>query len=297
MVRLSRGTIQWTGVIIESTGVILTTSRNLGSAPIADYVGPDGETGQAWVIGRDDAYDIALLGISKATKSYKSLSLSADSTVQIDEELANLSFSDSPSLPLDKRNTRVVGVRQNLKNGESYLQIQVGVQAGAEGGIIIDNYARIRGLRMSQTQMARLGFGAGSEVYALTSASLVSSVVPKLHTGFTNILPENQGLTSGSDPGGPPPIPAIFSGTLTIGGEIPAAPIRLYAKIDKAGLPDLWFSIEVEPNPAGEYVIAIGITNSSYNRSSVSFWTAPDKALETTTYNPGSFPIINLTFP
>ena len=73
--------------------------------------------------------------------------------------------------------------------------------------------------------------------------------------------------------------------------------IRLYAKISKPELPDLWFSIEVEPNATGEYVIAVGITNSSYNRSTVSFWTAPDKALETTTYNPGTFPIINLTFP
>lgn len=297
MVRLSRGTIQWTGVIIESTGVILTTSRNLGSAPVADYVGPGGETGQAWVIGRDDTYDVALLSISKTTKSYKSISLLADSTVQIDEELANLSFSDSPSLPLDKRNTRVVGVRQNLTNGESYLQIQVGVQPGAEGGIIIDNYARIRGLRMSQKQMAKLGFGTASEVYALASASLASSIVPKLQTGFTNILPQDPGISSGSDPGGPPPIPAIFSGTISIGGEIPTTTIRLYAKISKPELPDLWFSIEVEPNATGEYVIAVGITNSSYNRSTVSFWTAPDKALETTTYNPGTFPIINLTFP
>ena len=297
MVRLSRGSTRWSGVIIDASGLILTTSRNLGAAPVAEFTTVDGTTGQAWVVGRDDRNDVALLRITSPVRTYPALNLTTDTTIQIDEELATLAFSDAATGPLDKRNTRVVGVRQDLNSGVSYLQIQATVQAGAEGGVLIDSEAQIRGLRMTEAHMVNLGLGRAGEVFAMAAAALNQTFVSRLRAGYTEILPPDSSVSAGTDPGGPPPIPSTFFGSMTIGGASPSTAVRLYVQVSKAGLPDLWFSSEVKPEAGGEYLIAFGITASGYDGAMVSFWITAKKAEQTGTYSPSGFETLDLTFP
>ena len=296
MVRLSRGSTRWSGVIIDAGGLILTTGRNLGAAPVADFTTVGGATGQAWVIGRDDTKDVALLQVINPSQTYPALSLATRTTVQINEELASLAFTNAPIAALDKRNSRVVGVRQDLNTGVSYIQVQAVAQAGAEGGVVVDSQGRVRGLRMTETQMVRLGLGRAGEVYVMAAGPLSSIIVPQLQTGFTSILPSDTVIV-GNDPGSPPPIPATISGTVTVGGQKPATAIRLYAKVSKAGLPDLWFSREVRPEDDGAYAVAIGITVSGYVGATVQFWTNAQQAPQTALYTPGLFQSIDLVFP
>ena len=263
---------------------------------MAEFVNVGGQSGQAWVIGRDDSRDVALLRIANPSQSYQALSLATDTTIQIDEELAVLSFPDAVALTVDKRTTRVVGVRQDLNTGFSYLQIQATPQAGAEGGVLIDSAARIRGLRMAETQMTKLGLGRASEVYAMAAAALSGTLVPQLQNGLTLILPPDSSITAGSNPGGPPPIPATYFGTVAISGEKPSTTVRLYIQVSKAGLPDLWFNNEVKPAAQGEYLIAVGITTPGYDGATIRFWAVAKQADQTAIYSPGSFQTINLTF-
>ena len=297
LVRLSRGATRWTGVIIDATGLILTTSRNLGAAPVTEFMTAGGIAGQAWVVGRDDRNDLALLRITSPVQTYTALSLATGTAIQIDEELATLAFSDSAVAPLDKQNTRVVGVRQDLNTGISYLQIQATAQAGAEGGVLIDREGRIRGLRMTETHMTNIGLGRAGEVYAMGASALSGTFLSRLMAGYTDVLPPETSVSSGTDPGGPPPIPCVFHGDLTVGGASPSTPVRLYVQISKAGLPDLWFSREVKPEAQGEYLIAVGITAPGYEGATATFWITAKRAVQTDTYTPGAQRMVNLTFP
>ena len=292
MTHLSRGSTKWSGVMIESSGLILTTSINLSSAPVADFLTAEGAVGQAWVTGRDDRADVAILQVIAPDRKYATIEVASVAPPQLDEDLAALFFLKATGATPNIRNARVIGAVQDLSTGARYVQIQAIPETGAEGGALIDTDGRLRGLRMTEAQMLKLGFGRAGEVWAMSSDVLGNAIVPRLQTGVLEILAPSSTDASGEDPGAPPGF-VVYSGTVTIGGEPPSAESRIYARIVKVGLPDLWFSQPLDTS--GEYVMGIGFENT-HEDATVEFWIDMKRATQISAYTAFSINSVNLTF-
>ncbi len=295
MVSISRGSTQWSGVMIESSGLILTTSVNLGPAPVADFLTAEGAVGQAWVIGRDDTVDVALLEVIDPDPGYATIEVASIPPPQLDQDLAALFFLAATGTTPNIRNARVIGAVQDLSTGTRYVQIQAIPEVGAEGGALVDTDGRLRGLRMTEAQMLKLGFGRAGEVWAMASDVLGNVIVPRLQTGVLEILPPGSSGTGGEDPGAPPGIPAIYHGSVTTGGEVPSQSSRIYARVIKSSLPDLWFSQPLDTT--GQFLIPVGVTVPDYDNATVEFWTDAKRATQVAVYTPSLVVTLDLTFP
>ena len=280
--------------MVESSGLILTTARNLGLSPVADYETGIGITGEAWVVGRDDRQDVALLRvISPRRGGFSSTRLSTAGAPQVDDEYAVLSYLPSPSTELDRRPARVVGVRQDFNTGIRYFQIQAVSHLGAEGGAVVDNSAELRGLRMTEEQMIDLGIGRPGEAYAIAADSLATLILPRLKQGLLVVLPRV--TDAGDAPPVPPGLPSTFTGTVTVGGVPAPEGLQVYARVIREGKPDLWFSQPLLPG--SQYVMPISVTVQGYEGATVEFWLDAQRAAQTAKYQAGREPTtLNLSF-
>ncbi len=301
MVLIQSGVTQWSGVMVDSAGLIFTTSINLGSAPLVDFTTLGGITGRAWVTGRDDSRDVALLEIINLQGPYPSLPITAASVPPVDEEFLLLGFPASRGGTLDRRQTKTVGVRQDFNTSIRYLQLDAGPLGGAEGSGLVDRHGVLRGLRMDESHMIALGFGRVGEVYAMAVDGM-ALLLSQLRSGA---LKECQSTTPalGDSPGAPPAISPQYAGAIFIGGAAPPDGTLMYSRVIKAGLPDWWvcISFPLAIGAPGNYSIAAG-GSGEYNGGTVEFWTNGEKALQTSTYS--TIPVdplrpvvvLNLTF-
>ena len=259
---------------------------------MADFLTAEGAVGQAWVIGRDDRMDVALLQVIDPHPEYATIEVASLPPPRLDEDFAALFFLAETGTKPNIRNARVIGAVQDLSTGTRYFQIQAISETGAEGGALIDTDGRLRGLRMTEAQMLKLGFGRAGETWAMSSDVLINVIVPDLQTGVVEILPLSSSATSGEDPGAPPGF-VIYSGTVTIGGEVPSQQSRIYARVIKSGLPDLWFSQPLDTS--GEYVMVINY-RKTHAKATVEFWAGMKRATQVTSYLPFDHIEVSLTF-
>jgi hypothetical protein len=183
-----------------------------------------------------------------------------------------------------------VGFNQDLNTGFQYVKLLAGVLGGSEGGALVDNLGALRGIRISDTQMIAIGIGKAGEAWALTADGLALTVIPRLESGYVFV----RAAETSTDPGAPPPIPAVFSGDITIGGVSVLPGARLYARLVKAGKPDVWTSVAVAN--AGRYQISISVTASGYEGAVVEFWMDAKKANTNGFYQPGQISSFALSF-
>ena len=291
MVKLTVGDKHWTGVMIDAGGKILTTASNLGQSPVASFVTPGGATGQAWVIGRDDDLDMALLGVVSPGQVYDVVLAENSAIPQVGDELGALQYL-GVSLTLNRQTTVVAGSRPDLNTGLQFIQMPSQHAPGSEGGAVVDNYGQLRGIRMNPQYISDLGIGFPGESWALTVDGLLNLVIPRLESGVIVI---DKSTASGCSPGLFPPIPATYRGDVTIGGQPAPVGSRLYAKVSKRGLQDQWFSIEI--TEMGEYLLTIGVCQSGFANAPVEFWMNGSASPVMSTWVPAtSFPV-DLTFP
>ena len=279
--------------MIDPAGLILTTSRNLSQAPVADFVTGDGATGQAWVVGRDDNRDIALLRIVDPIGEYLAIEV-ASGSIQIDDRFARLSYTGVVTPTLDKQETVVVGIQTDLNTGIRYIQIDAPPQSGAEGGALIDNDGRLRGLRMTEAHMISLGFGRVGQVYVIGSGAINQLILPNLRAGVVTILREESELEDPDNPGPLPIFPANHVGVATIGGQLPGVEGRIYARVTKPGLQDVWVSTILQAD--GAFLLPIAL-DDAYNNGTVEFWTQAKRATQVNVYTSGKPVVKDLTFP
>ncbi len=289
MVRVSGGGSQWSGIMIDPAGRFLTATDRLGSAPLVDFTTAQGVTGRGWVVGRDDSVGLALFKVVAPTQEYSSLGLFAEQTPQLNEQMGILQFGPSGTT-LDRRTTQVVGFNQDLNTGLQYVKLLTGALAGSEGGAVVDTLSRLRGVRMTDTQMVTVGLGKTGEAWAMTAEGLALTVLPRLETGYVYVRP-TEGSTT---PGAPPPIPAVFSGNISINGLSAPVGTRLYARLVKSGKPDVWVSTTVAT--AGRYQVSVSTTDSGYESGLVEFWTDAKKADRNGFYQPGQISAFDLSF-
>ena len=276
--------------MISGSGLIITTSSNLGSAPVADFFTDSGVSGQAWAVGRDDELDFALLEVIDPSVEFDFRELLSRLAPVVGAELALLQFPGGGTV-IDKRPTRVVGARQDFNTGLTYLQLQAVEVGGAEGAALIDQAGTLQGIRMNSVQIAKLGFARPGEVYAITAESLAAVIVPRLQTGVIIVSKPGEG---GGGPGPRPGFPAVFKGEIKIGGE--PAPIGsiLYARVSKTGRTDVWVSrvLTVE----GRYLIPVSVTGTGYSGADVDFFLLSKQSTQRGRFESGASSDLDLTF-
>jgi len=290
MVQLSASGKRWSGVLIGETGRILTTSSNLGNAPIASFITTTGATADAWVVGRDDDLDLAILEVINPGQTYSAVDIVVGDPLQQNEELVLLQYTGAGTV-LDRKTARVVGSRQDLFTGIQYVQVQALKAAGADGGALIDNTGSLRGIRMSEQHMIDLVIGRTGEVWAVSAGSLNDVIIPRLNSGLSVI----NALSTSSDSGAPPPIPAIFKGAVSAGGVPAAVGNRLYARLTGSNGSEAWFSELI--TSTGRFVLGISTSNSRFTNARVDFWMSSGRSLTTSTYVLGRTTELELVIP
>jgi hypothetical protein len=278
--------------MIDASGLILTTSTDLGASPLANFSTVDGASGKAWVVGRDDDFGLVLLEVVSAGQQFSSIEIHTGDFPTRSEEIALVHFSGNRIEP-DARNTFVVGSRQDSSTGLGYVQYQGISIDGEQGGAVVDANGRLRGIRMSTDQMVTIGVGRTGEVWAMDSSSLAAAMMPRLKAGISIVNAFDGGC---DNLGAPPPIPAIYSGTATLAGQPVTVGARLYARVTKTSTgEDLWFSgLVVE---AGRWVLTISICDSMFSNSPVEFWLAARMSTVGSSYVSGSTVRPVLAFP
>ena len=286
MVRLSHEGTHWTGVMIDPSGRILTSSFRLGQAPIADFATQDGSTGRAWVVGRNDEVDLALLEVINPVPPYTAIEVSAEAP-RVDQELVALHYAGRSPV-LDTRPARVVRFRQSSHTGFGYVQLQgLPPLDGAEGGALVDNAGALRALRMRDQHVVDIDVGLRGDVYGITSDGLARSILPDLEAGFHLITAPSPGRS----PGVRPSLPADYSGNITVGGSPAPAGTQVYAKVSSPNKDDLWFTKQTRT--AGRYFLSFDIGLSGYNNAAVEFWVNAQAASTRNVYRNG---LVDQTF-
>ena len=278
--------------MISPSGRIVTSSLNLGTAPLVTFRTFDGATGNAWVVGRDDNLDLAVLEAINPGQQFAFAEVSSLDFPTRSENLA-LMHIKAGDFAVQKFNSGIVGSRQDSITGITYLQLQ-GFSVGDEaGGAVFDAQGHLRGLRMDSDRMIRLGIGRIGEAWAMDSFALATAMIPRLQAGVSII-----NTTAGQcvDLGSPPPIPAIYKGDITVGGVPGPLGVRLYARAIKTSTSEaLWFSqpLAVE----GRYFLTISICDPSFANGPVDFWLNSSPAPALTNYSVGKTLINDLVFP
>lgn len=265
VVKLTLGEAVWTGTMISESGEILTVSAPLGNAPLVTFTLPDGTEGLAWVTGRDDDQGLALLTPTGEPRSYDFLSFSSDIPT-IGQRMALLQYDPFNGTP----DTRIASARGYTVSfiGYGYILLHIGESSAFDGAALINNEAKLQGIRMPASWVLDKNIGEPREVYAASAFDVGGRLIPQLREGYTQISPLPEDTTG---PTGPPPqIPLVFLGDVTVDGQPAPAGARLYARVSKDGRPTLWFTHQVPA--AGEYDIPISLNVSTYLGATIEFW-------------------------
>ena len=274
VVKLTLGETIWTGTVISESGEILTVSGPLGNAPQVTFTLADGTEGDAWVTGRNDQQGLALLTPLGEPRAYDFVSLSAD-IPDIGDRMVLVQY-DPFNGSLDPRPVTARGFIFSLL-GYGLIQVHIGESSAFDGAALINDQAKLQGIRMPASLLTQRGIGEPREVYAASGVDLGASIIPTLREGYTQISPPV--LDTTGPVGAPPQIPIVFLGDVTVDGEPAPVGTRLYAKVIKEGKETLWFTREV--TVAGEYDLPVSLNVSTYLGATIEFWMDAEAALVT----------------
>ena len=292
VVELKAGGNTWSGVAFNAEGEIITSSQDLGNAPLAEFRFADGASGQAWVTGRDDSNSgLALLRPVGAARTYPFLPFSSGQPA-VNAAMGLVQYSGAPNAAPTVLNTRVTGFRPGF-SGYNYLQIQAADNATTNGALVVNAVGQAQGIRLPSAFLVRSGISTGTEVYVVASAEVGSIAVPLLRGGQSS-CPSQQ--ASGTN-GGPPAFPVIFHGDMSIGGQVAPVSSLLYARLIKQGKPDAWDCVAT--NAPGSYNFPLDAPEGGYDDARVEFWSGGRMASATSVYDtgrPGSTVPLDLAF-
>ena len=290
---MKAGENTWTGISFNAQGEIITSSQDLGNAPLAEFRFADGATGQAWVAGRDDNSGLALLRPVGASRTYPFLPFSS-SQPSVNAAMGLVQYSGIPAAAPTVFNTRITGFRPGF-SGYNYLQIQAATNTTTNGAVVVNAIGQIQGIRLPKEYLVSKGIATANEVYAVASADVGGIAVPILQSGQYVVTPVVSTGTGSGPPSTPPAWPVLFHGGVSIDGQ--GAPIgtRLYARLVKQGKPDAWD--DVLTTVVGRYDFPVAATGGGYDGARVEFWINGKRSATTTVYGtPGSITKLDLVF-
>ncbi len=291
VVKLTLGETIWTGTVISESGEILTVSGPLGNAPQVTFTLADGTEGVAWVTGRNDEQGLALLTPLGEPRTYDFLGLSSRIPT-IGERMVLVQY-DPFNGSLDPRPVNVRGYTTTFI-GYGYVHLHIGESSAFDGAALINDEAKLQGIRMPASWLLDKNIGEPREVYAGSAADIGGVIIPQLRNGYTQISPPV--LDTSGPTGAPPHIPILYYGNVTTDGQPAPVGTRLYAKVVKEGKETLWFTREV--TAAGEYDFPVSLNVSTYLGATIEFWKDAERSLTSAevTRSDSGVHSLNLTF-
>ncbi len=173
--RISR--VVGSGVIIDSSGILLTNSHVVFDRHIIQVTLDDGTTLPAKLVGADPVFDIAVIRIPAPTRGKLPVATLGDSnTLRVGDDV----FALGNPMGLDQTMTRgiVSGINRLLpdvpySSAEPLIQTDAPINPGNSGGPLVDRCGQVVGISTVMLPNAQnIGFAIPS--------SLLKEVVPKL---------------------------------------------------------------------------------------------------------------------
>ena len=260
---ISAGT-QISGTVIAPSALVLTASRPLGDAPLVSIVTVDGQTLSGWLVGRDDVFNLALFRIVDA--SLPGIRLGDSAALGPGDNVLLLGY---PVLQQGRLSAIEAGIKQDrrdLASGMRFLELNTQLLPGIIGGPLVSREGELVGMAVEQSFLETLGFIVAQENFALAS-EFIQDAISLLQAGAIRLEPR---VVPTPGAGNPPPVPAIYKGSITFKGSAPPAGTPLYANVIQSQIGDLWISTEVESG--GTYTLILSTTNALYVNSVVEFY-------------------------
>lgn len=192
------------GVIVESSGTILTNNHVVDGASIVKVDLPDKRTFDAKVIGTDPASDLAVLKIE--AKNLPTLSLGNSDQVRVGDVVLAIGN------PLGLRQTVTSGIisaksrQTGLSDGsfEDFLQTDAPINQGNSGGALVNLNGELIGINSQILSPSGGSIGIGFAIPSNMAKSVMAQLIKdgKVHRGMlgvgiqdvTSELAENFGL-------------------------------------------------------------------------------------------------------
>ncbi len=140
------------GVVIDSSGIIVTNTHTIINAPYIWVILADGTKYQADVIGVNMDYDFSLLKINPPSPLI-AIQLADSNSAHIDDEIIAIGSSElNQSSMLSGKITSIV---QNKTTGNTeFVEVRLNLYKGDSGGPVFDRNGRLLGIVMAKHKMA-----------------------------------------------------------------------------------------------------------------------------------------------
>ncbi len=301
VVKVFSGSVQVSGVVLKSPALyVLTVSLPLGYEPMVQVELSNGQRLNAWVVGRDDTRNLALFKVI-GTTSVPGIGLGDSTVLNTGTEVLAFGYPTGVTGAVSVVGARITDIRQDFSLGMRVMQLDTQPRPGASGGPVVNRNGEMVGISVDASFVQGLGLTVSPGAYALVSIS-IQQTMPQLQAGTIQLTPR---------PAPPPdpqqaPVFVLFQGNVTVGGALPPAGARVYARVVNAALGDIWAPVKgAAIKEDGSYQIAVGATSQGYANSPVEFYIDGIKAKETALFkldakdangNPTFVLLQNLTF-
>jgi S1-C subfamily serine protease len=192
---LANGRAAGTGMLISSTGEILTNNHVIADATsIKVVIGGKGDSHDAKVVGYDVSHDVALLQITDSVKDLPTIVFGDPSKVKVSDPVVAIgnaggvggtpSATSGQVTALDQQVTASDG-QGNQETLEGMIQIDAPIQPGDSGGALINSDAKIIGMNTAAAGGGRFSFNtpSGSNVGFAIPIDNAVHIVSQIRSG------------------------------------------------------------------------------------------------------------------
>jgi S1-C subfamily serine protease len=194
------GTAQGTGMVISSTGEILTNNHVIdGAAAIKVQIGGTGATYAAKVVGYDIVDDIALLQIQGNVSGLKTISVGDPSQLQVGDAVLALGNAlgrggtPQPAAGVVTAVNQTITASDSSGNSETLsglIEVNARIQPGDSGGPLVNSSGKVVGMNTAASvgggRFQRInGGGQGYAIPISTAMSIVNQI--RSGTGSPNV--------------------------------------------------------------------------------------------------------------
>ena len=165
------------GVVVDASGLILTNAHVIEKAEVIHVLTPDGDDGEATVVGTDPDTDLALLRVSGLT-GLRPAPLGDSDRVNVGEWVVAIGS------PFGLHHTVTAGIisakaRGMDDSGREYLQTDAAINPGSSGGALFDLDGALIGITTAILSKAGDNIGLNFAI----PVNAVKEILPQLRTG------------------------------------------------------------------------------------------------------------------
>ncbi len=187
------------GMIIDSSGYILTNAHVVWDVSAAKIKLSDGRSLSAEVIGRDEIVDLAILKI--VGSGFSKVSFGNSDNVTPGEDVFTLGYPFGLEGDVSfKEGT----ISRRINDGSTtYLETSAEIHPGNSGGPLVNKYGEVIGINTASYGQSIKGVTVGETIKLAIPINVAQNLIPELKTGRRVVIDhaqyESQQSSSGSD--------------------------------------------------------------------------------------------------